>query len=560
MATIPKTRTAAKMEAERRCPVCHQDFAQPKLLPCAHVVCRDCVVSLLQAQADACCPVCRCAIAEPLERTCKCCEALAGLLPTDLTMESLVEAARTLGSRHVCRVCVHLAAVAICLHCGDLFCNACTKVHQKQSVSRDHKVEELAALTTERLSAGRLSTCSLHVDKTCDLYCPTHGTAICHACAVFKHRGCREVRELQERVEEARGTLGELAAKIKTGESELERAMKQLDQHLAQTEKKTKTALASIDAVCDRLRSSVDRCRARLREMVLHARDEASAPLQERRQALAARRAKLGAHRLLAERARRAAPPRHLDDVIQMLQKRVKGLNDGPGDAPAAELPSMLTLQIDAQAILRIERELENLGHMAHGPALMMSLPISLYFHDNHGENITLSFDRQTAEKIRGRFDGIVVACEEMASNSLYEVRLEELDDEEAWEGNSLVTGVTVAHPSQLVLPVNASYWKDAIAVWGAWVDHLGTRTSCDVGEKLLDMAVGGRVGVLVDTARRLHLYVDGRNQGVVARDVPQPCHAFFYLKFQYKKVTAQPVRVAEGRDISCGHEMNVVQ
>lgn len=41
---------------------------------------------------------------------------------------------------------------------------------------------------------------------------------------------------------------------------------------------------------------------------------------------------------------------------------------------------------------------------------------------------------------------------------------------------------------------------------------------------------MGSRVGVRIDKARYLHLYIDGEDQGVVVPDVRQPCWAVFDL------------------------------
>ena len=48
---------------------------------------------------------------------------------------------------------------------------------------------------------------------------------------------------------------------------------------------------------------------------------------------------------------------------------------------------------------------------------------------------------------------------------------------------------------------------------------------------------VGSRLGLVVDTDRRLHLYVDGNDQGVVAPDIPDPCYFMFDLSEHCLKV-----------------------
>ena len=50
------------------------------------------------------------------------------------------------------------------------------------------------------------------------------------------------------------------------------------------------------------------------------------------------------------------------------------------------------------------------------------------------------------------------------------------------------------------------------------------------MGQALPSLHAGSRVGVSLDSDHCLHLHVDGQHQGMVARDVPQPCYALFEL------------------------------
>nr|KAG5689126.1 hypothetical protein BaRGS_013887 [Batillaria attramentaria] len=129
-------------------------------------------------------------------------------------------------------------------------------------------------MTAERLAANRRLSCSVHADKTSELFCPTHGAAICHLCATSKHRACPEVTELEEKMQEARAVLAELAATLKAGESKLEGAISELDQYLVDMEKATQAALADIDHKCDRLQSCVEACRKRMKELAKGANSE----------------------------------------------------------------------------------------------------------------------------------------------------------------------------------------------------------------------------------------------------------------------------------------------
>ena len=140
----------------RECPVCHELFTNPKLLPCGHLLCRHCLISWLQSKAEAHCPLCRCVIVDPKERTDgKSLEDIADGFPTDLAMAALVESQQLLNKDHSCQACVTQTATSICLHCGDLLCAHCVIIHKRMSMLRHHTVEELSSLTAEKLAASR---------------------------------------------------------------------------------------------------------------------------------------------------------------------------------------------------------------------------------------------------------------------------------------------------------------------------------------------------------------------------------------------------------------------
>ena len=141
---------------EEECSVCHEQFTEPKLLPCGHLLCRHCLLSWLKSQAEAKCPICRCAIVEPEERGSKSLEDIADGFPTDLAIAALVEADRLLNKGHNCCVCEDVAATCFCLNCEDMFCQSCRKLHNKQSLSKHHTVEDLSSLTPGMIAANAL--------------------------------------------------------------------------------------------------------------------------------------------------------------------------------------------------------------------------------------------------------------------------------------------------------------------------------------------------------------------------------------------------------------------
>ena len=349
---------------ETECSVCHELFTEPKLLPCGHLLCLHCLVSWMESQEEAPCPLCRCVIIEGEQRALQTPEDIADGFPTDLAMEELVAAHRLLSKGHNCCVCEDVAATSLCLNCGDTLCKACKRVHEKLSVSRHHIVEDLSSLTAEKLAASRPSTCAAHPDETSKLYCPTHGASISLLCASSKHRNCPEVTDLEEKAEEARAKLAELAATLSAGETELERAISRLDQHLQDTEKRMQAVIAEIEETCNRLESAVKECRRRLKELALSTCSDVKDWVHAGKACLLQRRGKLTSHKRVIQRVEGMKIRDTVRNMTSVMETRVTELDYRTTLPPSVKVASTVSLIIDPQTVTTIERGLSVLGKM----------------------------------------------------------------------------------------------------------------------------------------------------------------------------------------------------
>ena len=242
-------------------------------------------------------------------------------------MAALVEADLLLYKQHVCRVCVNVAAVTICLNCRDMLCQSCTAVHSKLSMSEHHKVEKLTSMTMEKLAADRPAMCAVHDNKVSEVYCPTHGASICLLCATTTHRQCPEVTNLKTRMEEARTLLAELAATLSARETELDRAISQLDQHLQDIDKRTQAAIAEIEATGDRLESPVKAWRRRLKKLALSKCADVRTPLHDGKILLLQRREMLTSHKQTAQRVQGFSTHGSFGYMAAIMKARVHDLD-----------------------------------------------------------------------------------------------------------------------------------------------------------------------------------------------------------------------------------------
>ncbi|KAK7090181.1 transcription intermediary factor 1-beta-like [Littorina saxatilis] len=353
---------------EKECSVCHEDFTDPKVLPCGHLLCRHCLLYWLNTQTDAHCPLCCCAIVEPTADTISF-EDVADSFPTDLAMKAVVDADRILNKDHSCCVCEDVAATSMCLDCGDMLCTACTKAHRKMSMSKNHTVEELSSLTAETLAEKQQETCHAHTNEPSKVYCPTHGTSICLLCATTDHRQCRDVTKLETKAEQARATLQELAAILSAGEAALGRAIAQLDDHLQETKKRTKAAIAEIQEMCDRLEAAVKACRHRLTKLAENACDDVKEAVRDGKTRLLSQRGKLTTHKRVVERSQGKTTLASLTTMAVTMKTRMVTLDCSATLPPHAKTINSVTLTIDQEAVARVEQELRQLGQVKRVPA-----------------------------------------------------------------------------------------------------------------------------------------------------------------------------------------------
>ncbi|XP_070176282.1 tripartite motif-containing protein 2-like [Littorina saxatilis] len=525
MATAAVTTVAP---SDMECTVCHEHFTLPRILPCGHLLCRDCLVTWLHSQPEANCPLCRCEIVDPKQHKGKSFEDIADGFPTDFAMAAMVEADRVLSKQHECCVCVNKAAVDVCINCSDMFCASCSHVHSKQSMSKHHTIESLSSLTAETLAAKRPATCQVHDDEVSKLYCPTHGVSICLFCATADHRQCPDVTKLESKMAEARSALADLAAILSRGERELAEAIAVLDKDILEIDQRTQATVAEVEAACDRLEKSVKECRHRLRELALSMGCDVKDKVIQVKTIFVQRKGKVTTHRVIVQRAEGFPTLGSLGKMASQMGTRVHDLDLTSTLPPDVKDISKVT--VDAQAVSRIVQELSTLR-------LVQDLP-TLRFHDNHGQKIRLSNDHQTAHRTSDSRDGIVMSRDPMLAGMLYQVQINEVNN----NYSRTYLGVVTKSPDTFTLPGTFSDPHPAVLGVTPYDVRIFGDRKFEEWSVLNKLAAGSKVGLAVDTDRSLHLYVDGKHQGVVAPDIPTPCYFMFDMFWYCTKMTALPV------------------
>ncbi|XP_025080942.1 E3 ubiquitin-protein ligase TRIM33-like isoform X2 [Pomacea canaliculata] len=521
---------------ERECAVCTNDFTTPKILPCGHLLCRQCVISWMDSKSDAGCPLCTCPIVEHQGNSSRIAADVVDALPTDSVMEAIVESASILMNDGMCTACDDLKAEYICMQCLERMCASCIKIHKKMVVSRSHDVESVSTVTPERLAASRPALCADHVTEKAELFCVDHNLAICTPCFSNKHKACPDVKSLDEKMKSAEDAINSLREKLLKAEENLKQAIDKLNVRLRRADVTEQQNMALLDKTCDRLQSMVDECRKQVKKLISDSVSKFKKSLCDVKIELEKRLGKVTSHKHLVTRATTVRPRPALIHAAQTLTDRVNSLDlsDELQADPLVISSPEITKYCD-DVVKDISDELIGLKGQ-----LIVDEPPVLVFHETCGTNIRLSNFRKTARKVQRDKDNdvLIFSRDAMIVNVLYEVRIDEINTPAECY---VYLGVTRVLPARLPLPSWSDHLKDSVILWENGVRDKDTSTMTNVVNALEFLQVGSRVGLLLDSSNNLHFYADGDDQGVAAKDVPQPCFAFFNLSYNVIQVTALP-------------------
>ncbi|XP_021356715.1 uncharacterized protein LOC110452480 [Mizuhopecten yessoensis] len=167
------------------CPLCNGAYKNPKLLPCLHTYCQDCLVNQLKTSnnlGNITCHTCK----ETLQLQ----EESISNLKSNTKISALIRLHKLKASRHTCVVCTYRQkeedATMYCLDCGDMMCKVCSGHHTFTRLTISHRVVELTDITCgthDNFLYDKLSRlCNTHPDMVIEFYCKSCTVCLCEDC------------------------------------------------------------------------------------------------------------------------------------------------------------------------------------------------------------------------------------------------------------------------------------------------------------------------------------------------------------------------------------------
>ena len=182
-----------KLKNKLECTICLTDYTDPKLLPCFHVFCKQCLEPLVIQDHDGLslqCPICRHSTKLPPKGV--------AALQSDFHVEHLFEirdafekAKQPQTTR--CEKCEDDNTTGFCRDCGEFICDACTTLHRKWKQFKSHEIISLEEVQTEAtnlvLPKKQVSYCPRHPESILKIFCETCSELICIDCTIKLHQG-----------------------------------------------------------------------------------------------------------------------------------------------------------------------------------------------------------------------------------------------------------------------------------------------------------------------------------------------------------------------------------
>ncbi|XP_020905188.1 tripartite motif-containing protein 45-like [Exaiptasia diaphana] len=201
---------AAKMllslEDQVTCPICLQQYQDPRILPCLHTYCKHCLEVLLNKgprQFSIECPECREVVKIDDVNSLK----VNIWVNKNLTTLELRNDTKQTGI--ICDNCKSkLSAEARCMDCEKFFCEICLAAHERISIlTEEHQVVTLKEIKEKGIPIrNKPPLCEKHKGEAKKLFCKTCEGLICRDCIIIDHKE-HDYSFVDDIVEECKETI-----------------------------------------------------------------------------------------------------------------------------------------------------------------------------------------------------------------------------------------------------------------------------------------------------------------------------------------------------------------
>ena len=243
-----------------QCLLCSKLYESPKILPCLHSFCNQCIEKEFCNKNIITCPQCH-------ERF----DISQKELPRNIYLENRVDLYLE-QSKHFtdpsCIFCKLSAqekkeAVSQCVTCLDLLCKECSERHTSTTSTIDHQVIPITEIKSGKYDDTILlvkykTYCQKHTDEEVWNFCKTCNSLICSVCIIKDHKG-HDVDRAADLIKEKENETRILCQGLKDKTSELKQCRVSFTSRRNELKKWEEKKIAEIKKLCSEAVSKIDR-------------------------------------------------------------------------------------------------------------------------------------------------------------------------------------------------------------------------------------------------------------------------------------------------------------
>ena len=247
-----------RLRDEITCPVCHDVYEDPKLLPCCHYYCKECIVQLAGKGQPFPCPECRkdtflvqdSADRFPPASFVSYVKSVVNMIELEKCRDDSDEAVTgslTLGAAAAILSCDQCSSpearsVAFCRQCTHFMCEFCEQAHKRLKLYSDHtivRIDSRIDVSDDRDVRGfseSVEICRRHTEQL-KIYCFTCEELICRDCTLIDHKDHQyefietSVQQIKQDLQDSLVPLEEAQAKLRSAKVEVEKFKERSHDH-----------------------------------------------------------------------------------------------------------------------------------------------------------------------------------------------------------------------------------------------------------------------------------------------------------------------------------------
>ncbi|XP_069079382.1 E3 ubiquitin-protein ligase TRIM56-like [Pleurodeles waltl] len=231
------------------CKICYELFRTPKLLPCLHTYCQQCLEQLV-TKGSLNCPECRIKVSVK--------DGVKNL-KSNFFINSLLELLQPKQTNDLeCSVCAtakkHLTAVSRCLDCHDFLCQSCSLGHGCSRATISHRVVDLKEFLNGQHDAEVRSrqemSCLDHSQEPLRFFCDTCNSLICRDCRLLGHFQ-HQVMSMADAIKKKKPEVNQLIEGLGSNILKITQRKEEVTESLGILSRTTKTIKANIVSYID---------------------------------------------------------------------------------------------------------------------------------------------------------------------------------------------------------------------------------------------------------------------------------------------------------------------